>query len=514
MRPRLFASPRLFRFAKLLAIAWLLIALVVPGWTQSTPPPGQSAGQAKAEPSSPQPAVSAQPGSEQSGAAQPQPSQHEQQQPITKAQAKELFRSVDEILRFDSNDTGLPIKHSVKRKLITRKSVESYVDKKIKDDKDTQRLERSQAILKKFGLLPPDYDLHTEFLRLLGEQVAAYYDSKTKTVNLLDWVQPDIQKPVLAHELTHALQDQTVDLEKWALGGAKDDRPQPDQREQEVEEAQAARQAVTEGQAMVVMLDYSLAPMGKSVATAPDVVNAMRAGMGDSADSPVFAAAPMFLKESMLMPYTFGIDFVRYVLVHQGKNAAFGGMLERPPIDTRQIMQPETYVADERVAPLTVPDLDKLVGPTYERYDFGEMGEFDVYLLTKQYAPESDPKEIYSHWRGGYYFAVHAKGAPKDQIALMYRSRWDSPEAAKAFEKMYRNYIPKRYKMPSEGETSQSANFGHGGGGAVGTSDSALITSWVETASGRIEFDRSGSDLLILEGFDDQSAKQIRKALL
>src|ERR1019366_6169000 len=128
---------------------------------------------------------------QQQGSAQsPAVERPEPQTRITRAQAKELFRSVDEILDFASHDTGL--------------SMERYVDKRMKDDKDAQRLEQSRLVLEKFGLLPPGYDLHSEFLRLLGEQVAAYYDSKSKSVNLLDWVQPDIQKPVLAHELTHA----------------------------------------------------------------------------------------------------------------------------------------------------------------------------------------------------------------------------------------------------------------------------------------------------------------------
>ena len=116
--------------------------------------------------------------------AQPSPpaQQPEPQTRITKAQAKELFRSVDEILDFASHDTGLPIQHKVKRNLITRESVEHYVDKRMKDDKDAQRLEQSRLVLEKFGLLPPGYDLHAEFLRLLGEQVAAYYDPKSKSV--------------------------------------------------------------------------------------------------------------------------------------------------------------------------------------------------------------------------------------------------------------------------------------------------------------------------------------------
>ncbi len=384
------------------------------------------------------------------GSAPPQASQSpEPATRITKAQAKELFRSVDVILSFASQDTGLPIQSEVKRHLITRESMEKYVDKRMKDDKDTQRLEQSRLVLEKFGLLPPGYDLHGEFLRLLGEQVAAYYDPKTKSVNLLDWVPPDTQKPVLAHELTHALQDQKIGLEKWERAGAKDDRPLPDPQEYVVEEAQAARQCVAEGQAMVVLLDYSLAPMGKDVVSAPEIFDAMRAGMADNKDSPVFAAAPMFLRESLMMPYTWGTDFVRAVLTSKGKDAAYGGVLENPPVDTRQVMQPETYLMNQVVAPLSIPDLDKLVAPDYDRFDFGGMGEFDVYLLAKQYGGDDAPKNYYPHWRGGYYFAAHAKTAPKDQIAMLYFSRWDSPESARAFAKLYSDYLPKRYKKVS-----------------------------------------------------------------
>ena len=58
-------------------------------------------------------------------------------------------------------------------------------------------------------------------LQLLTEQIAGFYDDKTKTVNLLNWVDADEQEPVLAHELTHAVQDQKVGLEKWSDSGFK-----------------------------------------------------------------------------------------------------------------------------------------------------------------------------------------------------------------------------------------------------------------------------------------------------
>src|ERR1700758_1668086 len=296
---------QLFRTSRLKApaVCLLLLLFATSVWAQSTASPTP----APQQPSSP----SAQ--APQSGAASETPPQQSpaqsqtQQQPapethITQQQAKELFRSVDEILHFASVDTLLPVEHKVKRNLITREQVQNYVDKRMKDDKDAKRLEASRLVLEKFGLLPKGYDLHAEFLRLMGEQVAAYYDPKTQSVNMLDWLPVDAQKPVLAHELTHALQDQQIGIDKWELAGAKDDATSlPDPQEYVAEEAQAARQCVAEGQAQVVWFDYTLAPLGKNILTAPQFVEAVRASMGDSKDSPVFADAPMFLKESLLM---------------------------------------------------------------------------------------------------------------------------------------------------------------------------------------------------------------------
>ena len=410
---------------------------------------------------------------------------------------------MDVILSFASRDTGLPIQSQVKRHLIARESMEKYVDKRMKDDKDAQRLEQSRLVLEKFGLLPPGYDLHGEFLRLLGEQVAAYYDPKTKSVNLLDWVPPETQKPVLAHELTHALQDQKIGLDKWERAGAKDDSPLPDPQEYVVEEAQAARQCVAEGQAMVVLLDYTLAPMGKDVVSAPEIFDAMRAGMADNKDSPVFAAAPMFLRESLMMPYTWGTDFVRTVLTSKGKDAAYAGILDNPPADTRQIMEPETYLLNQVVAPLNIPDLDKLVAPAYDRFDFGGMGEFDVYLLARQYGGDGAPKDYYPHWRGGYYFAAHAKTAPKDQIAMLYFSRWDSSDAARAFAKLYGTYLPKRYHKVAWVAACPT------GPAAPGCSHTEAVTE-----QGKVVMELGGNDLLILEGYGDGVIQRARDVLL
>src|SRR6202521_997375 len=183
-----------------------------------------------------------------------------QDQKISPKEAEELFHDVDQILQSASKDTGLPIKKEVKRRLTSRDEVVAYLEKSMAEDKDAQRLRRSELVLKKFGLLPRDFDLGAFLVALLREQIAGYYDPKTKTVNLLDWVDVAAQRPVLAHELTHALQDQSFNLDKWMRKGDVDldTKKNPNARDVQNDETPEARQAVAEGQAMVVLVDIIL----------------------------------------------------------------------------------------------------------------------------------------------------------------------------------------------------------------------------------------------------------------
>ena len=270
-----------------------------------------------------------------------------------------------------------------------------------------------------------------------------------------------------------------------------------------LQEAQSARENVTEGQAMLAMIDYILAPSAKNILTAPDVVNAMRASMTDGKDLPVLAGAPVYLRESLQMPYAYGMDFERAVLTKKGTTAAYHGVLQHPPVDTYEVMVPDAYIDGHGVPPLTIPDLDKLIAPDYERYDFGSMGTFDVYLLAKQYAPDDDAKLYYSHWRGGYYLAVHAKAASKDQIGLIYVSKWDSPEAAEAFAEMYGDYVPARYKgarrLPDSCPTS--------------TEDRGCSVRQWKTSEGTVLLESQGNELLVLEGLNDTVMQHARGTL-
>src|SRR5450631_1653086 len=330
---------------------------------------------------------------------------------ITPIQAKELFKSVDEILQFSSDDSKLPIKSKVKRRLTTREEVEQYILEKLKNDEDAKRMEREEIVLKKFGLLDRDFQLQPFLVSLLKEQIAGYYDNKTKTVNLLDWVSPDEQKPVIAHELTHALQDQHTDLDKWEpeAPDAMSRNVTEDNQRLAIDERDTARDAVLEGQAMAVYLDYTLKPAGKSLLTSPDVMRTPKEDLDTSGSSPIMDRAPLLLQQSLLFPYRDGLGFEQRLLKDKGAQYAFAGVLDRPPSTSYEIMNPTAYERSAAAPLLQMPDVHGLLDPDYQPYDIGVMGELDVRILTELFGGPEMAAMLTPQWRGGLYYAVQSR---------------------------------------------------------------------------------------------------------
>ena len=430
------------------------------------------------------------------GPATPQAEHH-----LTKAEADELFKSIDQILEFVSKDTGLAIKHPVKRQLATREFVVKYLEQRMREDKDQIKLERSEATLKKFRLLPKDFNLRPFLVEMLKEQVAGFYDPKTQTMYLLDWVEPEAQKTVLAHELTHALQDQNFGMEKWMEAG---EEPKNIQEEMERDERRGAREAVLEGQGMIAMIDYMMAPQKTKVTDAPQLVEAMRAGMeaGDPG-SPTFSKAPLFLREIMVFPYSDGMNFEVQVLLKRGAAGGFEGVLKNPPTTTRNIMEPQSYLANEPMPQIKVAELDGLLGKAWQRWDYGYMGEYDVALLMKQWYDAKTADEISPAWRGGYYISYRRndRKAPADsrigseELAMTYISKWSTPDAARQFAKLYSNAFEKRF-----GKAVVTKTLGNGD-----------RVEW-STDEGPMVVEVKGDTVFVNESFDAATADKLRDA--
>ncbi|MGA7884195.1 MAG: hypothetical protein WCA44_00535 [Acidobacteriaceae bacterium] len=418
-------------------------------------------GLSRAQTASPTPTQNSTPAAPAQNPAPPTPTQQpgtpappQKETHITPEQARELFADVGHILQFASTDTKLPIKHDVKSRLITRAEVEKYLVAKMDNDKDAKRMEREEIVLKKFGLIDSDFQLRPFLLQLLDEQIAAYYDSKTKTVNLLDWIGPEEQKPVLAHELTHALQDQDVNLDKWESPGSDNisRNYKQDQRHVATDEDDTAREAVVEGQAMAVFVDYSLAPFGRSLRSSPEMLDPLIQQMtGDnSSRDPVLSRAPLLLQESLLFPYKYGLKFEGDLIADEkDPSAPYAGVLDRPPASSYEIMNPHEYERRVNVPVLTMPNIHPVIDADYNPYDIGVMGELDVRILSELFGGPEAVKEFQPAWDGGIYYAAQRKDAPDKNstgsVALLYLSQWTSPDVAADFARMYVRELGQQY---------------------------------------------------------------------
>jgi hypothetical protein len=491
-------------FVILPLIVSVLSALVLaqigsPAQQQPSPKAAPSASPAPTAPAAPQVSPRPTPNAKVEIEEQPEP-EHK----LTPEEAKELLASVDEVLRFVSQDTLLPIKHSVKKQIVSREQVEKYISDKLENDVDRIRFERSELVLKKFGLLPRTFDLHNFLIKLLTEQVAGYYDEKTKTMNLLDWVAPDMQKAVMAHELTHALQDQSYDLEKMSKEDEQIEKKGLTDLRALVknDEESTCRSAVMEGQGMIVLVDYMLAPAHKSVQDSPEFVDLMLSSMEKDKSSPVFDSAPLLLQDELIFPYRHGMRFIKDLLVAGGKSAAYKKVLDQMPQTTREVMQPDEYLAGHRVPTLFLPNLDFL-NKEYEPFDAGAIGELDLNILLKVYSNEQIAKSLSKDWRGGVYYAAGRKGvAPKDRnstahVGLYYISRWSDQDSARYFAKLYAAALPRRYQDLRHAP----ADLGKPGLDRYSTSDGDIYIQQTENVVVAVEsFDPANTDKLIQVG--------------
>jgi hypothetical protein len=431
---------------------------------------------------------------------------------ITPDEAKQLFSLVDELLKFSSQESGFPIKSDVKRQLTTRADVEHYLTEKFDEDEDAKRMQRSEIVLKKFGLLDRDFNLKPFLLALLKEQIEAYYDPKTKTVNMLDWISVDEQKPVLAHELTHALQDQHLDLDKWSDQTPPEVSltPSEDSDHLAKDELDTAREAVTEGQATAVMMDNILKPMGKSLIGDPEIVDFIKGQMAGSDNSPMLARAPLLLSESLLFPYREGLSFEQDVWMDRGQTAAFTGALDRPPSSSWEIMNPREYEQGHVPAIPYLPDIHPLVDKTYRPYDIGQVGQLDLHILAGLFGGDGAARDLTPAWDGGIYWAGQRLNAPPAEqtstksISLFYLSVWKNAASAQAFSHLYAGELGRKYSGLKPDKTAAQ----------ISDNSDGTVEQAYSTDEGPVVITRRGKLVFVSESFDLPLARKLASLIL
>jgi hypothetical protein len=129
--------------------------------------------------------------------------------------AATLERLADEVAREVEQLRGWTFKRPVKKERIPLTRARLDIQRIILAAQTPDRRARLQAFLRVAGLIPPDCNLLSTSLAMLDQQVAGYYEPEARTLRLVDRPDPMpafVERMVLAHELTHALDDQYVDL--------------------------------------------------------------------------------------------------------------------------------------------------------------------------------------------------------------------------------------------------------------------------------------------------------------
>jgi len=361
----------------------------------------------------------------------------------------EFAATADEVLQQVSQITGLKLLTPVKKTLRSRDEIRAYVLREMDDEKNpTERYAEARSA-EAFGLIPKGFALDDFMVDLLTEQIAGLYDPKAREFYIADWIPIDDQRMVMAHELTHALQDQHFQIEVWVKAA----RPNDD--------AELARESVLEGSAMAAMIDFLLKGTGHSVEDLPAIDPSLFAG--DMSKSPKLQEAPQFLKDGMIFPYFGGLTFSTAILKSAGWNG-LSAVFAKPPISTQQIMHPALYKSGKTPAAVAIPSFQKLLGPDWTKMDENVMGEFGWVEVLKQFLGEKIAKPLAAAWDGDRYALYEQKQTKR--LVLIARLHLDSEEHASQFFGQYSEALEKKHDArENESRLSNFLSFNTADGG-------------------------------------------------
>jgi hypothetical protein len=391
--------------------------------------------------------------------------------PAPNARNAAVMAATDAVLRETSEIRRLSILRPVKSGSQSRAEIERMIIKNMNEDMTPEEMHASELAMKKLGLVPANFELRPFVIRLLTEQVAGYYDPKAQQFYLADWIELEGQEPVIAHELTHALQDQHFNLrrfENWPKGDS---------------DAELAAHAVIEGDATFTMIRY----MWRDIKRALAFARSMESNKSSSAQ---FDSAPRALRETLLFPYEQGMQWCT-ALYGRGGWARISQAFAELPQSTEQILHAEKYFKREAPVKVEMADVSQLLGSNWKRIDYDVNGEWSYYLILDEFLKsEGESKRAAAGW-GGDRYSVYTRGATSRDVFLAQLTAWDAVDEAVEFFDAYAKRTERRYKDASMTEHDQTP----------------LRRVW-QTGEGAVVMERRGQRVLILEGVPEKANVQ------
>ncbi len=271
---------------------------------------------------------------------------------------------------------GLPFRRPVAVKVVTSAEARAHFAERAERLWPPERVAVDQAVYSNLGLVPAGFDLLGSFLDVLEEQALGYYEPEEGTFFLVDTASAQETTPMLiAHELTHALDDQHFGLDTFLAGGIEGD-----------DDRGAARSAVVEGSGTAVMTVF----LGREIQAGRISLGAIQAMQKvEMARADRLKATPSVVQRSLVGSYVLGLSFLLRgdaTRLRNGINPAdLTAAFKDPPQSTEQILHPEKYWnASARDLPRSVKltDLSKRLGAGWSLASRGSMGELGLASLT------------------------------------------------------------------------------------------------------------------------------------
>lgn len=381
--------------------------------------------------------------------------------PAINAKSAAVRAATAEVLRETSEVRQLAVLGPVQSGAQSREEIERMLIANLDRSSTPEQVRATELTLKRLGMLPADFQFRPFLLSLLTEQVAGYYDPRTRHFYLADWVDPDAQKPVIAHELTHALQDQHFNLRRFQ------DWPRHDS------DAQMAAHALVEGDATLAMTQYVTRDLRRQLAMLRSLIT------GSAGSTAVYDSAPRVIRESLVFPYSQGAAWAGVVHKRGGWDMV-SSAYKKLPASTEQILHPEKYFAGEAPQRVTLGDLTPLLGKGWRMADHDVNGEWGFYLLLDEFLKSGELSRRAAAGWGGDRYALYTGRSEGDALVVL-KSVWDTEADAVEFFEAYTKRTTLRYRA------------------APAESGAADVHLW-ETSEGRVFIRRTGMTVVVLEG--------------
>lgn len=352
--------------------------------------------------------------------------------PDTKSPA-DFAAQADAVLKELSEITGLDQRLPLKKSLRSRQEIRDYVIREMNEEKTAAERYAGKRSAEAFGLIPKGFDLDSFMVDLLTEQIAGVYDPKSHEFYVADWMADEDKSDVMAHELTHALEDQHFQIEAWEKAA----RPNDD--------AELARDAVLEGSATAAMMDFMLRGTGRSLQDLPEIDPSLL--VGSLGDSPMLQKAPPFIKDTLLFPYFSGLTFTASMLKVDGWKT-LPGIFARPPLSTQQIMHPDLYRSYKVPAAVGLPSLENTLGTGWKKLEENTLGEFGWKEVLKQFLDEPRAAALTNFWEGDRYGVYEESGSKK--LLLITHLRLASEAQANRFFGQYSEALENKHAKRSD----------------------------------------------------------------